>query len=187
MNTHDAFLRKLLEVPDDDGPRLAYADWLEERGEMERAELLRIECVMAELPADDDRRQALRAHLEGLPVGQRWLVTVSKAPLENCPVYPGCAQRWDQLRLTTDPLVRACVGCQRSVRFCHSLSAARSLARSGQLVVLSPVVPRAPEGLEGRFPGRAADELLRALMRRSTRAAVRRPTLLHRSLSRSSP
>ena len=31
--THDAFLRAILDAPDDDTPRLVYADWLEERGE----------------------------------------------------------------------------------------------------------------------------------------------------------
>jgi len=34
-----SFLRTILAHPDDDGPRLVFADWLEERGECERAEL----------------------------------------------------------------------------------------------------------------------------------------------------
>jgi uncharacterized protein (TIGR02996 family) len=36
-----AFLRDIVEHPDDDAPRLIYADWLEERGEAERASFIR--------------------------------------------------------------------------------------------------------------------------------------------------
>lgn len=32
MNDGDALLRAILAAPDDDAPRLVYADWLEERG-----------------------------------------------------------------------------------------------------------------------------------------------------------
>jgi uncharacterized protein (TIGR02996 family) len=35
------------EQPDDDLPRLAYADWLEERGELEHAEFIRVELALA--------------------------------------------------------------------------------------------------------------------------------------------
>src|SRR5262245_7675431 len=34
------FLAAILEQPDDDGPRLVYADWLEEQGQSDRAELI---------------------------------------------------------------------------------------------------------------------------------------------------
>ena len=34
---HEAFLRAIYDTPDDDTPRLIYADFLEERGEPERA------------------------------------------------------------------------------------------------------------------------------------------------------
>jgi len=37
-------LRRVLEDPADDAPRLAYADWLEESGQEERAEFIRIQC-----------------------------------------------------------------------------------------------------------------------------------------------
>ena len=40
MTDPAAFLRAIIANPDDDGPRLVYADWLEERGECERAEFL---------------------------------------------------------------------------------------------------------------------------------------------------
>ena len=41
MTTSDALLAAVLANPADDLPRLVYADWLEENGEPERAELIR--------------------------------------------------------------------------------------------------------------------------------------------------
>jgi uncharacterized protein (TIGR02996 family) len=54
----EAFLRTIREHPDDDGPRLVYADWLEERGECDRAEFIRVQCELEQSP-DDDRYAAL--------------------------------------------------------------------------------------------------------------------------------
>ena len=42
-----AFLRTIIDAPDDDGPRLVYADWLEEHGETARAEFIRVQCELA--------------------------------------------------------------------------------------------------------------------------------------------
>ena len=61
--THDeAFLQSIRETPDDDAPRLIYADWLEEHGDARaaaRAEFIRLQCQRARLPAYDPRRQDL--------------------------------------------------------------------------------------------------------------------------------
>jgi uncharacterized protein (TIGR02996 family) len=40
--TSAALLEAILETPEDDLPRLAYADWLEENGEEARADFLRL-------------------------------------------------------------------------------------------------------------------------------------------------
>jgi uncharacterized protein (TIGR02996 family) len=37
MTSETAFLRDILEHPDDDTPRLIFADWLEDNGDPERA------------------------------------------------------------------------------------------------------------------------------------------------------
>src|SRR5262245_41398238 len=58
MPERDAFLRTIRERPDDDGPRLVYADWLEEHGDP-RGEFIRIQCELAKLPPWDPRRPAL--------------------------------------------------------------------------------------------------------------------------------
>lgn len=47
MIDRDAFIRSIQESPDDDGPRLVYADWLEEQGDSDRAELIRVQCELA--------------------------------------------------------------------------------------------------------------------------------------------
>ncbi len=42
-----ALVRAVCEAPDDDVPRLVYADWLEEHGRPERAEFIRLQCGRA--------------------------------------------------------------------------------------------------------------------------------------------
>src|SRR5262245_55430096 len=59
MNMEKAFLQAILDSPDDDAPRLVLADWLEEQGHSERAELIRVQCRLAALDEDDQAREAL--------------------------------------------------------------------------------------------------------------------------------
>jgi uncharacterized protein (TIGR02996 family) len=50
MTHADTFLQDILAHPDDDGPRLIFADWLEEQGDassVARAEFIRIQCTFA--------------------------------------------------------------------------------------------------------------------------------------------
>jgi len=42
-----ALLQTILDHPDDDAPRLVYADWLEEQGQQERAEFIRVQIELA--------------------------------------------------------------------------------------------------------------------------------------------
>ena len=46
-----AFLRTILSVPDQDTPRLVYADYLEENDRSERAEFIRLQCELAKTPS----------------------------------------------------------------------------------------------------------------------------------------
>lgn len=60
-----AFLDAVCATPDDVGPRLMYADWLEERageGDRERAEFIRVQCEL-------DGRQCLRPRPERCDIG----------------------------------------------------------------------------------------------------------------------
>jgi uncharacterized protein (TIGR02996 family) len=62
-DTGAALLEAILAEPEEDGPRLIYADWLEENGgpaERDRAEFIRIQMELAGLPEDDPRRKKLQ-------------------------------------------------------------------------------------------------------------------------------
>lgn len=50
MTTEGALLQAVLAQSDDDLPRLVLADWLEEHGEGERAEFIRVQCEIARGP-----------------------------------------------------------------------------------------------------------------------------------------
>jgi len=52
------FLERICASPDDDAPRLIYADWLDERSDA-RGEFIRLQIALARLPADDPRRTEL--------------------------------------------------------------------------------------------------------------------------------
>ncbi|HVK16992.1 MAG TPA: TIGR02996 domain-containing protein [Fimbriiglobus sp.] len=43
-----ALIQAIIAAPDDDLPRLVYADWLEEHGRPERAEFIRVQCELAQ-------------------------------------------------------------------------------------------------------------------------------------------
>jgi uncharacterized protein (TIGR02996 family) len=60
MTDRDAFLRAIAASPDDDSPRLIFSDWLEENGEPERAEFVRVQCELASPKVSKKRRHALR-------------------------------------------------------------------------------------------------------------------------------
>jgi uncharacterized protein (TIGR02996 family) len=75
MNPEEALFQAVIDDPDDDSPRLVYADWLEEHGKPERAEFIRVECELARLPRRDRRRHRLRERGKALLAEHvdRWL------------------------------------------------------------------------------------------------------------------
>jgi uncharacterized protein (TIGR02996 family) len=59
LTQEDAFLQAILQEPDDDGLRLIFADWLEERAQpadIARAEFIRVQIERARLREDDARQ-----------------------------------------------------------------------------------------------------------------------------------
>ena len=88
MTEREALLAAVYANPDDDTPRLVFADWLQENGEPERAEFIRVQCELAgELPPRAGRgalvsrtHKLLRAHesrwrselIEVEPMAWRW-------------------------------------------------------------------------------------------------------------------
>ena len=67
-----SFLEAIREVPADDVPRLVFADWLEDTGEYDRSEFIRVQCELARGVRDRGRslelltrlRQLMQAHRE---------------------------------------------------------------------------------------------------------------------------
>jgi uncharacterized protein (TIGR02996 family) len=65
-----AFLQAIREHPDDDTHRLVYADWLDENGNPERAEFIRVQTELARLDEFDPRVPPLRQREHSLRTGQ---------------------------------------------------------------------------------------------------------------------
>jgi uncharacterized protein (TIGR02996 family) len=76
MTPEQAFLRSIKESPDDDGLRLIFADWLEENGQPERGELIRLQVEAAMLPRGDPQRSSLMRRASRLLYdhGEYWLM-----------------------------------------------------------------------------------------------------------------
>ncbi len=72
----EALLAAIVEAPDDDAPRLVYADWLQAQGDP-RGELIQLQCQLAAAP-DDERRRAIRIAENKLLAahGASWLAPI---------------------------------------------------------------------------------------------------------------
>jgi uncharacterized protein (TIGR02996 family) len=58
----EALAQAIIDSPGEDGPRLAFADWQEEHGNVARAELIRVQCELPRLGRKETtRRNQLRA------------------------------------------------------------------------------------------------------------------------------
>jgi uncharacterized protein (TIGR02996 family) len=73
MNERDALMQAILERPDEDGPYLVFADWLEEHGDAELARYVRLACEVEHLKKEDPRFAAAYDEFYALQdVGDRW-------------------------------------------------------------------------------------------------------------------
>src|SRR5262245_27737496 len=81
MSPEGGFLQAIVADPDDDTPRLVYADWLEDHGQPERAEFIRAQIELARLGEGDPRRDALEARAGELEKAHsaRWLQPLRQA------------------------------------------------------------------------------------------------------------
>jgi uncharacterized protein (TIGR02996 family) len=91
MTQADTFVQAILDDPDDDAPRLIYADWLDEHGDPARAEFIRVQialarrrpgALIAELSARE--RELLAAHQNEWAAPVRDLV-----PCSDCRFHRG--------------------------------------------------------------------------------------------------
>lgn len=86
----EAFLEQITANVDDDATRLVFSDWLEEQGEQERAEFIRVQVQRAELPPWDAAQVGLKIREQELlkKHGEKWL--------KEMPEIPGV--RWEGFR-----------------------------------------------------------------------------------------
>jgi uncharacterized protein (TIGR02996 family) len=122
--------------------RVAYAEWLESRGDLTRADYLR-----ALSRPSDPTLAILGAH-----IAAPWRAAVAppSLPIENCGVT-GCPKTWGRTlgadRGSIDDM-RRCRVCVRYVRYVTGIHHARLLAAGDRPVVIDPCVPRTPGDLE---------------------------------------
>lgn len=112
----------------DDASRAIYADWLEAAGDLERAELLRLQERGLEYRADIVER------LEA--IDEDWWTHVARAPIAGCTSGDICPTRWEALETTADPGLRRCAACHQDVRYCRRDDDARAYAHAAQRVAL---------------------------------------------------
>jgi uncharacterized protein (TIGR02996 family) len=114
--TLKAILRECVESPEDDGPRLVLADWLDDHGDADRAEFVRGQVALARMAEYDPARHALETRLEqlqrrhfaawvaSLPVPSwglnRGLLHVSVSA-EELPSLQTDAEEWDWVERVT--------------------------------------------------------------------------------------
>ena len=55
MSSDTGLLKDICANPDDDTPRLVYADWLDDHGDAEGAEFIRLQIRLSKMPAGDRR------------------------------------------------------------------------------------------------------------------------------------
>src|SRR5262249_6853519 len=69
-----AFLCDVIDNPDDDAPRLIFADWLDDNGDAERAEFIRLQIERDKLPSHSLRSWQILRREQQLEQqhGERW-------------------------------------------------------------------------------------------------------------------
>jgi uncharacterized protein (TIGR02996 family) len=72
MASHEGFRREIVEHPDDDTPRLVYADWLDDQGDADRAEFIRLQIHLARQPRNDPRREGWKTRERELLEVHAW-------------------------------------------------------------------------------------------------------------------
>lgn len=135
----------------DDSARLVYADWLEQRGDLQRAEFLRVQHALMtterETPAFHERTAALRALAPGLELP--WRQRLARPFVEGCDggFEVPCVRDWSQLARTERPDVRHCDGCRKQVYYSATIQQAIGHARFGRCVAVDVSQRRRPHDL----------------------------------------
>jgi uncharacterized protein (TIGR02996 family) len=84
MDQARAFLEAIRDEPEDDTPRLIFADWLDDHGDADRAEFIRAQVRLAALPENDPARPALEDEVDDLLAAHEaeWTAPLRELALE---------------------------------------------------------------------------------------------------------
>lgn len=61
MTTGKALMQAVIDAPDDDAPRFAFADWIEKNGDSDRAAFIRVQCALEKMATDAPERSSFHA------------------------------------------------------------------------------------------------------------------------------
>ena len=104
-------------VHGDHAARVVYADWLEEQGDRERAEFVRLQDLLLVLPSGAERQAAInRATAIAITLDHAWRVIVARIAIRNC-TRDGSPSEWGSLGPTHTSDVRICGTCHTNVEY----------------------------------------------------------------------
>src|SRR5262245_37162751 len=134
MAVEEGFLQAILKAPDDDAPRLIYADWLEERGDP-RGEFIRIQCELARMSEGGQYRAALVEREKKLLAEneEEWLGPLRRLGLER----RGSNHEFAEF---TDASTLSCVDYRRGFVECVCLEVEAFLQRAESLFQAAPLL-----------------------------------------------
>jgi len=124
--------------------RMVYMKWLEKRGEVARAEFLRLDAALAQISPGDPRHASTRQRLLELAprISLDWRSRVSRSLIEACTTTTGrCPAYWRALPTTSDDM-RSCNVCGEDVFYCVGTDLARSRVAAGQRVAVDMTADR---------------------------------------------
>jgi uncharacterized protein (TIGR02996 family) len=137
-STEDSLLRAIANR--DETSRIVYADWLEQQGDLLRAEFLRVQDELLEMrPGDAEFAvQASRLGALATQIDVAWRVRVASPGVERCGLALDfrCPMEWSMLQATQRDGVRHCTGCQKDVYYAFTVGEARKYAKDGHCVAL---------------------------------------------------
>ena len=120
-------------VTGDTASRMIYADWLEGRGDLERANIVR---RLAEGDAPDQELLVALA-----PTNVRWRARVLEPTIEQCK-RGDCPKHWGALERTARADLRRCDRCLKLALYCVNGGQAAEHRKAGGVVVFDPFAPR---------------------------------------------
>jgi uncharacterized protein (TIGR02996 family) len=159
-----SFIIKILSNPAELTAWLVYADWLDEHGNVEHAEYLRLMARRGQISNTELEYYEVEARLEALraTLDPNWVVVFDRPKIENCDAAFRfrCPKQWESLKITGDPAVRHCDACDKKVHYCRTLPEAQAHARQGDCVAVQLGVLRYPGDLKPPPEEELEDEMV---------------------------